>query len=311
MSGEHSGTLGNDTIFLGRSLVAGIWGGMLLLLLAGAWSAVWDPLTTYTWHLSGTMGIQWWILLLLLLFLTGALSAGWNASAIEKGADAAVAGLVSGAGAAVVFLLLPLCIPAFTPMNLSYWGSPHLAFGQNLALMLIVVLLFMGLSAPGALLHVYAETKRAQNSGERNRVPPVVLLLIVLLCAAALLPPAVAVAGVKSGLIERIPAAVYVPPVAVERSGDESVVITTLGDAGPDLGWLAENYYPFVILVDGRDVSSGSELTVDPPEGLGYAAGSAVVLTGSALPPGGGPVRIEIINSVNERLPCRVYDSRI
>lgn len=324
MSGECNNISRKYVVFIGRSLLVGLGSGFFLLIISCAWSLIWEGLTIFNWNLSGIMEIQWMALLLLVLVLNGVLSAKCNVSRIKTEIDAGVAGFFAGVGTSAVFLLLPLYTSTLMPLNLSYWDT-HALFSRSLVLMIIVVLQFIALSAIGALLHFYSETKKMKftvtkkiSGSEKKQIPTVIIILALLLCITALLPPAVVIFEIKSGFIERIPVCCYVPQVSVERLGEESIIVKNLEDAGPDLGWLVDNYFPFKILINGRDVSdsdairhSGLSVTIDPPDGLGYKKGSLIVLTGNDLRLDNGSIHLEVVSYTNQRLPEPAYNSWI
>jgi hypothetical protein len=142
--------------------------------------------------------------------------------------------------------------------------------------------------------------------------------LVVCIIFVMTVPPVIALAGTMTGTIGNDCSECRIhQDVHVERVSNQSIKITYTSKV-PATNWIG-HYEPAVIKVNGKDVSTQSEIQqqdigyrIEPAEGLSYREESTVVLTGEEVSVNRShPIQVVIISYNGSPGPIILYNKTV
>jgi hypothetical protein len=203
----------------------------------------------------------------------------------KRGYDSRVTLLLGGL-AGFTLSLFP-----FSPSWTIIWSSPAFLQLDNRVKIPCIMAAGLIICVPLAALSAYTYW---QTTDGRRPVPENKKLLVFVALATIVvlvIPPLIAMTGLTMGWIEGYPDMYTINwPVKVERTADDTIVITNPGyqtRSGIDLGDYLDAGTPFTININGKNASndaainsSGLQLAISRESGLGRQSGQTVSFTG-------------------------------
>jgi|GEM_PF-1808804 len=306
MTSEHHTTLQNLRRLLPSSLLAGLVGGGLLVVLqtyVHTWC--WGGIARYNQGLFDGIGtFQGLVLGILALLLTGMLPVAMQR---EGGMERNFAVLAGGIAGFTAFLVLEIYSMVTAVFGHGYAAglSDVLSLAHDTLANLFFPLLAIGLAmAALAALGAFAVSFIRERAAGPNEGAAASRLILCSTAAAilvvAVLPPLAAHAMLGAGMIDVNPGtALMTAAVSAERTAPDTLVLTV--EEVPPASVLDPGA-PFSVFMNGVDVSnasacgaSGFAAMVEPPGGLSAAEGSEAAWTGTGVSNNGTPVDIVVM----------------
>ncbi|MDK2891603.1 MAG: hypothetical protein PWR21_2235 [Methanoculleus sp.] len=309
MTSEHHTTLQNLKRLLPTSLLAGLVGGGLLVVLqtyVHTWC--WGGIARYNQGLFDDIGtFQGLALGILSLLLAGMLPAALQRE--EDGIRRDFAVLAGGITGFTAFFVLELHSMVASVFGHGYAAglSDVLSLARDTLANLFFPLLAIGLAmAALAVLGAFVVSFFRERAGGPNEGAAASRLILCSTAAAilvvAVLPPLAAYAMLDAGMIDMNlnpgTAVSTMTVVSVERTAPDTLVLT-VREVPP--ASVLDPGAPFSVFMNGVAVSDASacaasdlDVTVDPPGGLSAAEGSRAAWTGAGVSNNGTPVDVVV-----------------
>jgi len=306
MTSDRQTTLQNLRRLLPASLIAGLVGGGLLVVLpAYVHTWCWSGIACYNHGLFDGIGtFQNLVLGILSLLLTGMLPVALSREGGMKRDFAVLAGGIAGFTAVMVNYLYSQATSVFghgyAPELSDVLSAIIFPFANHALPFLALALAMAALTAIGAfVVSFFRERAAGPNEGAAAS------RLILCSTAAAILvvvvlPPLAAHAMLGAEMIDVNPGtALMTTAVSAERTAPGIIVITV--EETPPASVLDPGK-PFSVFMNGVDVSdasacaaSGFSATVEPPGGLSPAKGAEAAWTGAGVSNNGTPVDVVVV----------------
>lgn len=183
-----------------------------------------------------------------------------------------------------------LSLGPFSPSWILLWNSQDFLALDNFLKVLGFAAAGLCVGVPLAALSAYGLLRFSAGKHPDHGKNKLLTLAAIGLAFLIVLPPLVAFASLETGLLKRTPDLWLAPGLQVERTANDTIVITNTGfHPSPGLAYMAEER-PIAIALDGKDATdvasiakSGLQVHIQPDEGLGLDAGQKVSITGPAI----------------------------
>ncbi len=183
-----------------------------------------------------------------------------------------------------------LSLGPFSPSWILLWNSQGFLALDNFLKVFGFAAAGLGVGVPLAALSGYGYWRLSAGKHPNPDKNKLLALAALVLAFLIVLPPLVAFSSLETGLLKRTPDLWLAPGLQVERTIDDTIVITNTGfHPTPGLAYMATDK-PLVITLEGKDATdvaaiakSGLQVHIQPDEGLGLDAGQKVSFTGPAI----------------------------
>ncbi|WOX57740.1 hypothetical protein [Methanoculleus receptaculi] len=305
MTPDRQTTLRNLKRLLPASLIAGLAGGGLLVLLTYVHTWCWGGIACYNHGLFDAIGtFQNLVLGILSLLLAGMLPAALSREGGTRRGSAVLAGGIAGFTAFLVLEMYSMVTAAFGhgyAAGLSdVLSLAHDTLANHALPLLAIGLAMAALAALGAFVVSFFRERAAGPSEGAAASRLILCSTVALILVAVVLPPLAAHAMLGAGMVDVNPGtALMTTAVSVERTAPDTLVLTAR-EVPP--ASVLDPGAPFSVFMNGVDVSnasactaSGFAATVEPAGGLEAIKGSEATWTGAGVLNNGTPVGVVVM----------------